>query len=278
MTHRHRHRSIERSSGIHITPMKTPFQLIANWKMNLDPTQEAARIGSLARVPSTLLRRRSLEVGLCPSYISLAHAARTLRGTAVQLGAQDCFWEPAGAYTGEISPAFLKKVGCRFVILGHSERRAYLGETDEMIARKILAARDAGLRVIVCVGETLQERKSGKTGAIIARQISSLSDVSRDYSGLAIAYEPVWAIGSGTPMTPADFSEMKKLIRASLSRNGKRKGAASEVPVLYGGSVQPGTVAGFCAEGSADGLLVGSASLRPKDLIQIIQAVSYARR
>ncbi len=209
-----------------------------------------------------------VEIVLAPPFTSLAVAAKFLKGSNVKLAGQNVFWEEKGAYTGEISPLMLKDVECSYVIIGHSERRQYFGETDETVNRKIAAAMAAGLDVIFCIGETLEEREAGRTFEILKRQISGgLRKIKPD--GLVIAYEPVWAIGTGKTATPGQAQEAHEFIRKEL--NSLYGDASEEIRILYGGSVKPENIASLMSQKDVDGGLVGGASLKPDSFSRIVR-------
>jgi triosephosphate isomerase len=250
--------------------MRQPF-IAGNWKMftNLASARELA--GAVARgISSTVVR-----VAVCPPFPYLATVAETIRGTPVELGAQNCYPEKEGAFTGEVSPGMLLDVGCRCVILGHSERRQILGENDAFINRKIKASLGAGLGVIFCVGETLQEREDNRTERVLETQLSGgLEGI--DAAGLAkivIAYEPVWAIGTGRNATPEQAQHAHAFIR---KRIGERFGgpAAQALTIQYGGSVKPENAASLLSQPDVDGALVGGASLKADQFLAIVRSAS----
>jgi len=209
-----------------------------------------------------------VDVVVCPPFTALAAVAEELKGSPIELGAQNMYFEEKGAFTGEISPAMLLDVGCRYVILGHSERRRQMGETSEQVNRKLRLALAAGLRPIVCVGETLPERSDGHTEAVIREQVQdSLREVSLE--NVVIAYEPVWAIGTGQVARPEQAEEVHRLIRGLLP-----SGAGEATRILYGGSVTPENIAGLIAKEDLDGALVGGASLKAESFAAIVQACS----
>lgn len=237
-----------------------------NWKMHTTTAEAAALAGAIARGPLP----PDVEVAVCPPFTALGAAARALDGSGVRLGAQDVFWEPRGPYTGEISPPMLVDAGCRYVIVGHSERRQHFGETDEAVRRKTAAALDHGLVPIVCVGERLDERDAGRTDAVVRRQVEqAAAGLAAERVGLlVIAYEPVWAIGSGRTPTGEEADRVAGVIRDALGRAGE------DVRVLYGGSVTPANVGEFSGRPGIDGALVGGASLDASAFIAIARAFS----
>jgi triosephosphate isomerase len=212
------------------------------------------------------------EVVLAPPYSALSAVAEELTGSAVKLAAQDTFWEERGAFTGAIAPGMLVDAGCTYVIVGHSERRQHFGETDEMVNRKVKAALAAGLRPIMCVGETLAERETGRTFTVVETQVrSGLEGIpASEWERLVIAYEPVWAIGTGKTATPQQAQEVHRLIRDLLA---EVLGTAA-LRILYGGSVTPDNAATLMAEPDLDGALVGGASLKSASFLGIIAGAS----
>ncbi|MBI2165992.1 MAG: triose-phosphate isomerase [Chloroflexi bacterium] len=239
-----------------------------NWKMN-GTVEEAPRL--VKEMLPALESVEGVEKVVCPPFISLAVVQPLLRGTSVKLGAQNMHWEERGAYTGEVSPSML--VGLvQYVILGHSERRNYFGETDELVNRKLRAARKAGLRPILCVGERLEERKAGRAEALVKGQLEgALQDIA-EVKGLVVAYEPVWAIGTGVPATGETAQAMMSSIRGMLfQRYGEYGG---QVSLLYGGSVTAANMGEFASQADIDGALVGGASLKPAEFVDIVRTVA----
>jgi len=217
--------------------------IAGNWKMYKGPAETAEFCVELKQRLADL---EGVDVAVCPAFTSLAVAVQILAGTDIAVAAQNVHWEPEGAFTGEISAPMLRELGAYGAIVGHSERRQYFGETDETTAKRARAALDAGLSVIACVGETEAEREAGETEDVLRRQLSVLEAEDN----LVIAYEPVWAIGTGKTATPEIAQEAHALIKSLL-----------DVPVLYGGSVKPENAAEILAEPAVDGALVGGASL-----------------
>jgi triosephosphate isomerase (TIM) len=253
--------------------MRKPF-VAGNWKMF--KTVGEARLLVSELVPG-LQVIDGVEKVLCPPFTALMAVAAMLEGTDIGLGAQNMHWELSGAYTGEIAPPMLAEL-CRYVILGHSERRTFFGETDESVNRKAQAALAHGLIPIVCVGETLAEYEAGRTAEVVSRQVrlglAGLSGLSEPGSAnsLVIAYEPVWAIGTGRASTAAGASAViRDVIRGALAEMFG-EGVAQAVRVLYGGSVNAKNAAEYFADPEIDGALVGGASLKAADFIQIVQA------
>lgn len=209
---------------------------------------------------------------VCPPFVYLADVARLLRDSTVALGAQDVCAEAQGAYTGEVCAAMLRDVGCTMTLVGHSERRTLYGENDPLVARKFAAAQAHGLTPIVCIGETLAERGAGETRAVVARQIDAVMDLAgaAAFGAAVIAYEPVWAIGTGHNATPAEAQDVHAFIRGRIrSRDAK---IADEVRILYGGSVKAGNAAELFAQPDVDGGLVGGASLKADEFLAIVAA------
>jgi triosephosphate isomerase len=246
-------------------------QFIAgNWKMCT--TQESAR--QLARVVAEGVGTEDrVTVAVCPPFPYLLPVREALRGSRVELGAQDLYPEKEGAFTGEVSPAMLLDCGCRYVILGHSERRHVLGETDAFINRKVRAALAAGLRVILCVGETLAEREANRTEQVLETQLTgSLAGVQAgDLANLVIAYEPVWAIGTGRNATPEQAEQAHAFIRGRIGQAFGEE-AAGWLPIQYGGSVKPENAASLLGQPDVDGALVGGASLKADQFLAIVRA------
>ncbi|HVE91618.1 MAG TPA: triose-phosphate isomerase [Actinomycetota bacterium] len=246
--------------------------IAGNWKMNKTHTEAI----SLVRTLSYELEERDydrVEIVVCPPFTALRSVQIVVEEEhiPVALGAQNMHWEPSGAYTGEVSGAFLKAMHCRYVILGHSERRQLLGETDEWVARKVKSALAQDLLPILCVGETLDEREATRTEEIVGRQVrAALSGIDPASIGrLVVAYEPVWAIGSGRAATPEDAQSTCAFIRSVL---GELAGdSAQATRIQYGGSVSPGNIASFMAQPDVDGALVGGAALEPKSFAMIVR-------
>jgi triosephosphate isomerase len=230
------------------------MSLIAgNWKMYMGPGDAAAFCRELRETDLP----PGVEVVVCPPFVSLAAAVQTLAGTEIGVFAQNCHWEPEGAFTGEVSAPMLQELGVYGTLVGHSERRQWFGETDEHVARRVRACLENGLHVIACVGETEAERDAGVTADVVRRQVASLE---RD-ENLVIAYEPVWAIGTGRTATPQTAEEAHELIKERI-----------DVPVLYGGSVKPENAAELLAQPAVDGALVGGASLEVASFAAICRA------
>ncbi len=246
--------------------MRRPF-IAGNWKMNLNRREAATLAGSIARRAGELAH---LDLAVCPPSVYLETVGAALSGGPVGLGAQNMYHEAAGAFTGEISAAMLVDLGCRYVILGHSERRHILGETDEQVNRKVLAALAAGLTPIACVGELLEEREAGQTGEVIRRQFDrSLAGLpDEQMRRVVIAYEPVWAIGTGKVATPQQAQEVHLDLRKLISAR-YNQGLAQTVRILYGGSVKAANAAELLSQADVDGALVGGASLKADEFLAI---------
>ena len=259
--------------------MSTPWprrpRLVAgNWKMHRTPAEGAA----LARELKELLHARpATEIAVCPPFPALEAVGAALRDSGVHLGGQNMHWESQGAFTGEVSGAMLKATGCRFAIVGHSERRHGLGEDDATVARKARAALRDGLTPIVCVGETLEQRDAGATAEVLVRQTQSAFDaLGPDVAAtMVVAYEPVWAIGTGRVATPEQARDAHRVIRATLDRVVSA-GTGSRVAILYGGSVNAENAATLFREEELDGALVGGASLQAATFWKIIAAAAGA--
>jgi len=255
------------------TPLRRPL-IAGNWKMNLGPA--AAR--ELLRALRDNLHEPSADVAVCPPFTLLPLAAEVLKGSPVRVGAQDLFWEKSGAYTGEVSAEQLADAGCGVVLIGHSERRRYFGETDETVGRKLKAALRAGLTPIVCVGETLEEREGQKTYRVLETQLKgALSGLApADAGKIVVAYEPVWAIGTGKTASPDQAQDSHLFIRKTL---GAILGAEASlaVRILYGGSVKPDNIDALMAQLDVDGALVGGESLKPVSFLRIIHFQSAAK-
>ncbi len=240
-----------------------------NWKMHKTAAEARALLRELRDLVAGAVD--SVDVAVAPPFTALQAAAEALQGSRIQLAGQDVHWEASGAFTGEISAPMLAEVGCRHVIVGHSERRQLFGETDEAVRRKAGAVLAAGMRPIVCVGETLAEREGGRTLEVVSRQVrAALSGLpSTAVSALTLAYEPVWAIGTGKTATTAQAQEVHAAIRALVRELAG--GAAEQVRIQYGGSVKPDNAAELMAQPDVDGALVGGASLKAQDFSQIVK-------
>lgn len=242
--------------------------IAGNWKMN-ETIDESVALASA--IKSSLFEIDDPEVVLCPPFTSIARVGEITYGTAIELGAQNMYWERSGAYTGEISPPMLKALGCRYVILGHSERRGLFGETDAVVNRKIKACLENGLFPIICVGETLEKREAGVTREIVSKQFTrSLAGISgEDIKRCVIAYEPIWAIGTGRTATPVQAQEVHAFIRSLIAESFGSE-AADEVRIQYGGSVNPDNAGSILSQPDIDGALVGGASLKAESFCKIV--------
>jgi triosephosphate isomerase len=243
--------------------------MAANWKLHKTVAEAQQFVEALKAGTDRL---EGVEVVVAAPFTALYAMSKALQGTSIHLAAQDVFWQTHGAYTGEISAPMLVDVGCSHVIIGHSERRQYFGETDDTVQRKVQAALAAGLRSIVCIGETLTQRQAGETFRIIETQIhSGLAGCDADQaSRLVLAYEPIWAIGTGVTATPAEAQEAHRQIRHLLAEMWG-EAAAQGIRIQYGGSVRPENVAALMAEADIDGALVGGASLEVESFIGILR-------
>ena len=253
--------------------MRRPI-LAGNWKMNLTIAQATEFVRGVRRGLNAI---KGVDRVLCPPFTALAPIKDLLAATEIGLGAQNMYWEEKGAYTGEVSPAMLQEL-CQYVILGHSERRAYFGETDEGVNRKLKAALAHGLHPIVCVGETEAEYDAGQTEQVVGSQVRGCLAglTSEQVAGLVIAYEPVWAIGTGKAATAAGAGSVIGLnIRGTIA-GLYGEAAAEAVRVQYGGSVTPANVAEFMAHPDIDGALVGGASLKP-DFVELVRIAAETK-
>ncbi|MFZ6758497.1 triose-phosphate isomerase [Undibacterium sp. Ji50W] len=241
--------------------------IAGNWKMNGGFSANRSLLSEIkAGLPASL----NCDVLVCPPAPYLAQCAELLTGTAVMWGAQDVSVHAQGAYTGEISAAMLADCGSRYVIVGHSERRAYHAESDELVAQKALRLQKSGLLPIVCVGETLEQRENGQTNQVVAAQLNAVLDVLDDMTAMVVAYEPVWAIGTGKTATPQMAQDVHQFLRQQMAaRNAE---AASKVQILYGGSMKPENAAELLAMSDIDGGLIGGAALKSQDFLSIIAA------
>lgn len=247
--------------------MRKPI-IAGNWKMNKIALEAVELAREVKKRAGHILDR---EIVLCPPFTLLSRVKEVIEGSLIRLGAQNMYWEVRGAFTGEVSPVMLKDAGCDFVILGHSERRRYFGETDEMVNRKTRTAFSNGLSPIVCVGETLEEREKGQTLKVIEKQVrSALSGLTRGESkALVLAYEPVWAIGTGKTATPSQAEEAQEFIRKLLGEMFGKENAQA-IRILYGGSINPDNISSLMSCENVDGGLVGGASLDIESFMRIV--------
>jgi len=248
--------------------MRKPL-VAGNWKMHGSRVENAELLRTLIdRLPEQC----AADVMVCPPFVYLLETARLVKDSAVGLGAQTLCAETQGAFTGEVSGAMLRDVGCRYVLVGHSERRQLFGEHDALVARKFVAAQSQGLTPVLCVGETLEERESGRTTEVVARQLDAVLGVSgvAAFAAAIVAYEPVWAIGTGRNASPEQAQEVHAMIRARIAALDARIGAS--VRILYGGSVKAANARDLFAMPDIDGGLVGGASLKGAEFAQICAA------
>lgn len=252
--------------------MRQPL-IAGNWKMNCTIDEAVALASSLRESLGSVV---GVEVAVCPPYVDLSAVREVLAETSIRLGAQDVFFEDAGAYTGAISPRMLSDL-CHFVIVGHSERRRMFGDTDSRVARKVFAATRHSLTPILCVGETLEEFESQCTAQVLERQVKAVVREAEPIPELVVAYEPVWAIGTGRSADPDAVNETVAGIRTLLG-NAWGSGVADNIRILYGGSVSSANIAGYVRQPDIDGALVGGASLRAQEFCDIVFATASTRR
>ncbi|MEI7844594.1 MAG: triose-phosphate isomerase [Chloroflexota bacterium] len=251
--------------------MRTPF-VAGNWKMNKTVAEARDLVSVMGKELKTI---QNVEKVLCPPFMSLVAVANLLSGTDLGLGAQNMHWEEKGAYTGETSAGMIKEF-CKYVILGHSERRTYFGETDESVNKKVLSALKHGLIPIVCVGETLAEYEAGRTGEVVRRQtLEGLKNIDPTVAAqLVVAYEPVWAIGTGRASSAENAESVHKdVVRAAL-KDLFGEETAQAIRILYGGSVTAANATEFFGQADIDGALVGGASLKTEDFVAIVRAAA----
>ena len=251
--------------------MRKPF-MAGNWKMNTDSHTSVSLAEKIASGTMDMARQ-SVTVAVCPPFVYLQSVIKAVSSSSVAVGAQDIYFEQKGAFTGEISAEMLKDIGCTYSLCGHSERRHVIGETDELINKKVAAAINGGLLPILCVGELLAEREASQTNQVVSRQLEKgLAGLGAEkVSAVTIAYEPVWAIGTGLTATPEQAQEVHAFIRDLLGQMYDSQ-LAEEIRIQYGGSVKPDNAAELMAQEDVDGLLVGGASLKADDFLAIIQA------
>ncbi len=253
--------------------MRKPM-IAGNWKLHKTLAESSTLVAELIQA---VANNQNVEIVVAPVYTALGKVAETISGSNIKLAAQNCYPEPQGAYTGEVSPPLLKDVGCQYVIIGHSERRQLFGESDELINSKAHALSDAGLGIIFCIGETLEERETDRMFDVLRRQVRlGLKDISAEQmSEFVVAYEPVWAIGTGKTASDEQAQEAHAFIRALLIELYDEQ-TANTTRILYGGSVKPSNVDNLMSQADVDGALVGGASLNSKDFARIanFQAIS----
>jgi len=251
--------------------MRKPF-VAGNWKMNTD-THTSVDLSKRIATGSSDVAGHSVTIAVCPPFTYLQSVTKALSASHIAVGAQDVYFESNGAFTGEISPFMLKDIGCTYVLCGHSERRHVIGETDDLINKKVTAAIAGGLLPILCVGELLSERDAGQTEQVVSQQLKKgLAGLSYEKaSAVAIAYEPVWAIGTGRTATPQQAQEVHDFIRMLLAQMYDDQ-LTDEIRILYGGSAKPDNAEDLMSQDDVDGLLVGGASLNADDFLSIIRA------
>ncbi len=244
--------------------------IAGNWKMH-KTVGEAVRLAKQLKV-LVADDVRTVEIVVCPPFTALQSVGEVLKGTGIQLGAQNVHWEDEGAYTGEVSPAMLKDLSCQYVILGHSERRQMFGESDGDVRKKLDAVLAKGMSAIACVGETIEERRAGMTEDVIVREVKAIADglTLENPSRLVIAYEPIWAIGTGETATSDEANRVAKLVRQTLA-DAIGQELAQDVRIQYGGSVKPDNIGAFMRESDIDGALVGGASLDASSFAEIVR-------
>lgn len=250
--------------------MPRTILIAGNWKMNLTVAEAMPLIDALKARTAEM---QGVDVAVCPPFTTISAVAGTLAGTPIGVGAQNVHWENSGAFTGELSAAMLKEAGASYVIIGHSERRQFFGETDSGVNMRLKASLAAGLIPIVCIGETLTERETGKTECVVRTQLEgALAGIAAaDVAKTVVAYEPVWAIGTGRTATPQQAQEVHACLRALLT-GMYDSGTADQVRILYGGSMKPGNAKELLAQPDIDGGLIGGASLKADDFLGIITA------
>ncbi len=257
--------------------MRRPI-IAGNWKMYKDVNEAIVLANDIKRAVFDI---DNVEIVVCPPFVDLSDVGECLTEGNVSLGAQNCYWLAEGAFTGEVSIPMIKSAGCRYVIIGHSERRKYFGETDETVNRKVAAAIDGGLIPIMCVGETLEEREANKTLEVVKTQVTGgLKAFKETYlDKLVIAYEPVWAIGTGKTATPDQAQEVHAMIRGLIGQLYSES-LSSGMRILYGGSVKPDNIRQLMEEEDIDGGLIGGASLKSDGFVDIIKTTSglYAEK
>ena len=243
--------------------------IAGNWKMNKKVREALDLVRELKVAVSGV---KEVEVAVAPPFTSLYAVHKELEGSSIRLVAQNLYWEEKGAFTGEISPLMLKEVGCQYVIIGHSERRQFFGESDETVNRRIKAALAQGLRVIFCVGETLRDREEGKTFPLIEKQMEGgLKGLEgRGMGEMVVAYEPVWAIGTGKTATPEQAEEVHRFIRGKIQKLYSRE-VSEKIRIQYGGSVTPENIRSLMNQPDVDGALVGGASLKAESFSKIVR-------
>lgn len=248
--------------------MRKPI-IAGNWKMNKTASESKTLISELIPLLSGVT---DVDVVVCPPFVNIESAAAALKGSNIKLGVQNMHYEESGAYTGEIAPAMLVELGVEYVILGHSERRQFFGETDEGVNKKTAAALKFGLKPIVCIGETLQEREAGITNEVVCKQtkLALLGLSAEQAASIVLAYEPIWAIGTGVTATAEDANETIAAIRASV-KEAFSSDVAQKVRIQYGGSMKPGNVSELMSKPDIDGGLIGGAALNAQDFSKVVK-------
>jgi len=252
--------------------MRMPL-IAGNWKMNTTISEAVKLVNELRQGLDEI---DNVDKVLCPPFVSLVAVGKLIKGSSIKLGAQNLYFEEKGAYTGEISPLMLAEL-CEFVIIGHSERRQYFNETDEIINKKIKAALKVGLKPILCIGERLEENEAGLTAEVVTKQLKLALVGIDDLSKMIIAYEPIWAIGTGRAATGKQANQTISLIRSNVSQLYDKK-TARDVRILYGGSVTADNATEFMQQPEIDGALVGGASLKADQFLRIVKQTSESRR
>lgn len=251
--------------------------IIANWKMQLSEAESVALAQEIVRRWSAqAVESPEVKAVICPSHLALSAVHDVVHGTNVALGAQDVFWKEKGAYTGEVSPITLKELGCEYCIIGHSERREFLGETDEMVSKKVDELLAVGITPIICVGETREERDAGRRDAVVINQVKKAMEGTRPVGSqrIIVAYEPRWVIGSGQAVPPDDAASMHQLIRETMLELLPEDVVERQVFIIYGGSVDPENISGFLALPAVEGALVGGASLKADVFVPLLEAAA----
>lgn len=251
--------------------MARKIMIAGNWKMNC-LLEDGVSLAKNIATEVKMMGKPACEFVICPPFTLLTSVKKTLRGTKIALGAQDAHFATKGAHTGDISPLMLKDAGCSYAILGHSERRADHNEPNELIAKKAMAVYEAGLKSIICIGETEAQRDEGKTIEVCTSQILGSVPQNADANNTVIAYEPVWAIGTGKTPTSADVQEVHAAIRKVLAKK-LGKSVAGKMRILYGGSVKPSNAKEFLSLPDVDGALIGGASLKAEDFLAIAKSI-----
>jgi triosephosphate isomerase len=252
--------------------MRTPI-IAGNWKMNTTVVEAAELVKAMK---DKLIQIAGVEKVLCPPFVSLTTVKELIRGTSIKLGAQNMYFEKSGAYTGEVSPLMLAGL-CEYVILGHSERRGYFGESDQTVNKKVKAALAAGLTPIVCVGESLKENEAGETISVVTRQVKGAFEGIDSLKGTVIAYEPIWAIGTGKAATGTQANATIKVIRDTVAKLYGDQ-IAQAIRIQYGGSVNSANIAEFISQPDIDGALVGGASLKAADFLGIVEQTAKIKK